>query len=240
MKTWRAIIVDDEPLARLEIIRLLGSYPQIIIVDEADSVQTAKNLIELLQPDLLFLDINLGTQSGFDLLEITERNFQIIFITAYDKYAIRAFEINALDYLLKPVHPERLRESIARLGHPLRNELKIKLEPFDKILVNNQSCSKFVTISSINYIEAKGDYTKINTHNSGTGIVHQTIKKWIELLPRNMFLQIHRSYIVNINNILEIKKRNNSSYQVMLSNINKQIPLSRTFFEKIKEHFRID
>lgn len=239
MKTWRAIIVDDEPLARLEMVRLLGSYPQITIVDEAYSVQSAKKLIELLQPDLLFLDINLGTQSGFDLLEITERNFQTIFITAYDKYAIRAFEINALDYLLKPVHPERLKESIARLGNPFKTELKIKLEPFDKILINNQNCSRFVTISSINYIEAKGDYTKIYTHNSGTGIVHQTIKKWMELLPGNMFLQIHRSYIVNINDIMEIKK-SNSSYEVKLSTQNKQIPLSRTFFKKVKEHFRID
>ena len=240
MKIWRAIIVDDEPLARLELKRLLGSYNQILIIDEASSVPSAKKSIELHQPDLLFLDINLGTQSGFDLLEIIEHNFQTIFVTAYDKYAIRAFENNALDYLLKPVHPERLKESISRLGNPFKNEIKFNLEPYDKLLVSNHAYSKFISVSSIMYIEAKGDYTCINVIDEYKGIVHQTIKKWTERLPENMFIQVHRSFIVNINLVQQIKKNKTGNFEIILNHSNTIIPISRNHLKKIKSKFRID
>jgi two-component system LytT family response regulator len=237
MKIWKTLIVDDEPLARFEIKRLLGSYQQISIVAEADSVPSAKKSIELLNPDLLFLDINLGTHSGFDLLELTEQNFQTIFVTAYDKYAIRAFEINALDYLLKPVHPDRLKESINRLGSPYKEDKKINLKPFDKILVSNQNCSKFITVSSIMYIEANGDYTKVFVNTGFKGHVHQTIKKWIERLPAKVFLQVHRSYIVNINLVNKIQKKPTGTYTTLLDNL--EIPISRKYLKKVKEKFSV-
>ncbi len=240
MKTWRAIIIDDEPLARLEIKRLLAVHSQINIVGEADSVPTAKASIEKLQPDLLFLDIDLGTQSGFDLLECTERNFQIIFVTAYDKFAIRAFKINALDYLLKPVHPERLNESINRLGNPFKSESKFELGPFDKILIGNHGCSKFISVNSITYIVAFGDYTRIFIADELKGLVHHTIKKWMERLPENMFAQVHRSFIININQVEEIKKTDNTHFKVSLKQTKSMIPVSRKYLKQLKTKFRID
>jgi len=240
MKIWRAIIVDDEPLARFEIKRLLSSYNQVSVIGEADSVPSARKVIESLLPDLVFLDIDLGTQSGFDLLEVVEHNFHTIFVTAYDKYAIRAFEINALDYLLKPVHPDRINESVKRLGNPFKNKLHFKLKPYDKILINNLNRSKFITISSINYIEAKGDYTKICIADGFTGLVHQTITKWMERLPPDLFIQVHRSYIINISHIQEIEKKQTGNYNVKLKHTKIFIPVSRNHLKKIKSRYRID
>ncbi len=240
MKIWKAIIVDDEPLARLELKRILEPFKQIIIVGEAESVISANQQIEQLQPDLVFLDINLGTQSGFDLLEITDKNFQTIFVTAYDEFAIRAFEINALDYLLKPVHPERLKNAILRLGSPFKEEHKVLLNPTDKILVGNQNRSRFISVKSISYIEANGDYTNVITSDGFKGIAHLAIKRWMERLPENLFIQIHRSYIVNINRIVEIIKNSNGNLKVVIANYGQQLPISRNYQKSIKEKYRID
>lgn len=240
MKTWKAIIVDDELLARLELRKLLDPFRQIIIVGEADSVKTASLQAEKLQPDLVFLDINLGTQTGFDLLEVTDSHFHTIFVTAYDEFAIRAFEINALDYLLKPVHPERLKKAISRLGSPFKEKPKVKLNPTDKILVNNQKRSKFISVKSISYVEANGDYTNVNTSEGFKGIAHMTIKKWLERLPDSLFIQIHRSYIVNINRINEIVKDQSGNLKVIVDNQKRRFPISRNFQKQIKEKYRID
>lgn len=235
---WKAIIVDEEPLAILELNRLLNEFSQILVVGQANSVPNAKTIIERLKPDLVFLDIDLGTQSGFDLLEKTEWNYHTIFVTEHEKFAIRAFELNAHDYLLKPVQPNRLKESIMRLGNPYKLEKKINFEPFDKILISNRNSSQFVTVSSINHIEAMGDYTKVYVNENFIGLVHQTMKRWLERLPEELFFQVHRSYIVNINGIKRIYKKSTSSYEVQYDHF--QIPISKNYFKKVKEKFRVD
>jgi len=239
MKKWTSIIVDDEPLARLELKRLLKVYDQISIIGESDSVHSAKEIIVEQKPDLVFLDIDLGTKSGFDLLEIIPVNFRVIFVTAFDEFAIRAFKVNALDYLLKPVHPERLKETISRLGNPFVEDVNFLLEPFDKILVTLLKCSRFVTVSSIIYIEAKGDYTQLVTIDGHTGIVHHSIKKWLSRLPSNMFSQVHRSFIVNIDHIKELKKKNKDSFDIYFERTAKKIPVSRNFSKEIKSRFEL-
>ena len=163
MKIWNTIIVDDEPYIRQELRTMLSEYDFIKILGESGDVKDAKELINSLKPELVFLDIDLGAYTGFDLLEQVETNFQTIFVTAYNEFAIRAFEVNALDYLLKPVNPDRLKETIKRLGNPYKEEKKVLLEPFDKILINQHSKSRFITVDSISYIEARGDYSKICT-----------------------------------------------------------------------------
>lgn len=238
MKTWKAIIVDEEPQAILELKRLLNEFSQILVVGQANSVPDATVIIERLKPDLVFLDIDIGTQTGFDLLEKTDWNYQSIFVTAYDKFALRAFEINAHDYLLKPVNPNRLKESIIRLGNPCKVEKKINFDPFDKILISNRNSSQFVTVSSINHIEAMGDYTKVYAKEHFIGLVHQTMKRWLERLPEELFFQVHRSHIVNINGIKKINKKSTSSYEVLFDHF--QIPISRNYFKKVKERFRVD
>lgn len=235
MKQWRALIVDDEPFARLELNRLLENYHQILIVGEAGSVSEAQNQIDCLRPDLVFLDIDLGPQTGFDLLELVENNFQTIFVTAYNEFALRAFEVNALDYLLKPINPLRLSDSIDRLGNPYKNVSSTYLKPFDKILVNCGKATRFISVSSIEYIEANGDYTTIYTIEGIKGTLHHTIKKWVDRLPSSVFCQVHRSYIVNINSIDLINTSNNGIKVLTIKRTKINIPVSRRFSKQIDQ-----
>jgi len=239
MKIWKALIVDDEALARLELRRMLQEHPQIDVLGEADSVPDALDAIQKLLPDILFLDIDLGAQTGFDLLEKVARNFRIVFVTAYDEYAIRAFKVNALDYLLKPIHPDRLRESVNRLGNPFHHETGFRLEPFDKILVSHQRYSRLVTVSSISYIEACGDYTSIFTRDGFRGSLHHTIKKWMERLPEKLFIQCHRSYIVNTERIRSLAKKDRERFEIDMDQPEITIPVSKGYSRKIVEKYRL-
>ena len=134
---YKTIIVDDERLARKEMCRLLGEFDEIAIAGEAENLSEALVLIEKEKPQLVFLDIQLSGENGFDLLEKTGRNFKLIFVTAFDAYAIRAFEVNALDYLLKPVNPERLAKAIERLAEEnnAKSEPRPPLEFDDRIFL---------------------------------------------------------------------------------------------------------
>ena len=239
MKIWKALIVDDEALARLELKRMLKEHPHIDVRGEADSVADAIEAIEKLTPDILFLDIDLGAQTGFDLLEKVARKFRIIFITAFDEYAIRAFKVNALDYLMKPIHPDRLRESVNRLGNPHHQGTGFHLEPYDKILVSHLRYSRLVTVSSISYIEACGDYTCIHTRDGFRGTLHHTLKRWMERLPEKMFIQSHRSYIVNTDRIKRLEKKTKESFEIVLDQPEILIPVSRGYSRKIVDAFRL-
>lgn len=232
-------MIDDEPLARMELRRLLGEYEFINIIGESGNINDAKIAIDTLNPDLVFLDIDLGKNTGFDLLEKVALTFQTIFVTAYNEFAIRAFEVNALDYLLKPVHPDRLEESLKRLGSPFKEEKKVLLKPFDKILINRNTSSHFITIDSISYIEAKGDYTKVCTQKNLSGVLHQTIKKWNEKLPNDIFYQVHRSFIVNLNHIEELVNKENNRYDIRLKYLTKLVPVSKSYSKFLRDRFAI-
>lgn len=239
MKQWKALLIDDELIARTELKRLLEKYEQINIIGEAGSVDESVDVINNTKPDLLFLDIDLGTLSGFDLLEKVECNFQIIFVTAFDEYAIRAFEVNALDYLLKPVNPLRLKDSIARLGNPHAETKQLFLKPFDKLLIKSMKASWFITVSSIESIEANGDYTIVRSASGKKGIVHQTIAKWVSRLPSEMFIQVHRSFIVNTDHIESLNRRDNGLIEIITKHNKKTIPVSRNFSRKFLSRYKI-
>jgi two-component system LytT family response regulator len=239
MKIWKALIIDDEPLARSELRRMLREHPQIDITGEAGSVPDATDAIEKLSPDILFLDIDLGAQTGFDLLERVARNFRVIFVTAYDEYAIRAFQVNALDYLLKPIHPERLTEALKRLGDPCHTETGFRLEPFDKILVSHQRYSRLISVSNISYIEACGDYTCIYTRDGFRGTLHHTIRRWVERLPEKMFIQCHRSRIVNVDRIKRLDRKGRERFEIVLDQPDVSIEVSKGYSKKIVESYRL-
>lgn len=239
MKTLNSIIIDDEPLARVELRRLLSKYNHISVIGEADSVPSAINLINVTVPDLVFLDIDLGKQTGFDLLERVPHNFHVIFVTAFDDFAIRAFNVNALDYLLKPVNPARLDETIYRINSSQNIKQEYSLNMDDKILINKTRCSKLIDVSSILFIEACGDYTIINTITGTSGIVHHSIKKWLDKLPEKVFIQCHRSYIINLNQLVEFRKSNKENMEVIFENTPLTVPVSRRFSQKIKTHFTL-
>jgi two-component system LytT family response regulator len=157
-KSFRALVIDDERLARKDLIALLGAHDQVTVVGEAEDVPSAINTIQALNPDVIFLDIQMPGDSGFDLLEKTEVKAHIIFVTAYDEYAIRAFEVNALDYLLKPVNPERLAKALEKLElqeREPRAEIR-KLNYDDRLFLMVGRSFKFLPVNAIlnmNFVE---------------------------------------------------------------------------------------
>ena len=233
----KAIIVDDERLARVNMKKLLEPHPEIEIVGEAGSCNSALELINIHQPELIFLDIQLSGETGFDLLELIDNSIKIIFVTAYDEFAIRAFEVNAIDYLLKPVNPARLKESIERV---INREKEKKsdakcYEYSDSIYVRlNNYASRFIKISSITFIEPVGNYSKIVTIEGKHCLVLKTLKQWQEELPDNNFVRIHRSSIVNIEHVERIEKKSNTHHRAYLKNVPEPLEVSRRYAKKLK------
>jgi two-component system, LytTR family, response regulator len=237
IKPLKAIIIDDERLARVNLIKLLEPYKEIEILAEASSCKSALEMINLHKPQLIFLDIQLSGETGFDLLEIIDNTIKIIFVTAFDEYAIRAFEVNAVDYLLKPVNPDRLKASVERVINKedlQKNATKV-YEYTDNIYVwLNNNTSKFIKISSIMFIEPVGNYSRIITIDGKHGLILKTLKQWQEELPVNNFIRIHRSCIINIEHVDHIEKKLNAQTKVFLKNIPEPFEVSRRFSRKLK------
>jgi two-component system LytT family response regulator len=237
MTYLKAIIVDDERLARVNLRKLLEPHPEIEIVGETGSCNGAIDLINLYNPQLIFLDIQLGGETGFDLLEMMDSTIKIIFVTAYDEYAIRAFEVNVIDYLLKPVNPERLKVSIERVivRERVQKNTAKSYEYSDSIYVHlNNYASRFIKISSITFIEPVGNYSKIVTIEGKHCLVLKTLKQWQEELPDNNFVRIHRSSIVNIEHVERIEKKSNTQHRAYLKNIQEPFEVSRRYAKKLK------
>lgn len=237
MTKIKAVIVDDERLARVNLRRLLEHHPEIEIVGEASSCKGTIEMINQYNPQLIFLDIQLSGETGFDLLEMIDNSIKIIFVTAYDEYAIRAFEVNAIDYLLKPVNPERLKVAIERVvtkETAEKSEVK-SYEYSDNIYVHlNNYASRFIKISSITFIEPVGNYSKIVTIEGKHCLVLKTLKQWQEELPDNNFVRIHRSSIVNIEHVDRIEKKSNTQHMAFLKNIPEPLEVSRRYAKKLK------
>jgi len=235
-KQFSALIVDDERLARKDLISLLAEHKNIKIIGEADDVPSAITAIEQLRPDIIFLDIQMPGESGFDLLDRVEVNAKIIFVTAFDEYAIRAFEINALDYLLKPVNPDRLERTISRLEQneePEIHEMR-KLNYDDRLFLLINDGMNFLRIKSILSIQAAGDYTEIVTKDATKGLTLKSMKEWEHRLPEQYFCRIHRSTIINLEYIDRLEEWFNYSYKVYLKGIEKPFVMSRRYVAKLK------
>jgi two-component system LytT family response regulator len=238
MHRIRALVVDDEPLARKAIISLIGDYPSIEVVGEAGNADQAARMIEEQQPELLFLDIQMPGKTGFDLLNEVSFQGNVIFITAYDEYALRAFEINALDYLMKPISPERLKKAIERLDEqeekhapPLNQDLRMD----DRLFLLMGKHMVFLKISSIVYIQAEGDYTQVTTSEGRRGLILKSMKEWEKRLPKSHFCRIHRSYIVNLDYVEEVDKEYNYDFSVKLKNSDTILVMSRRYARLLKE-----
>lgn len=235
--TFKSIIVDDEELAREDLKALLNDFSEIEIIGESETVEETKELIEKLNPDLIFLDIQMPGKSGFDLLEEIQCSAKIIFVTAYDEYAIRAFEVNAIDYLMKPVNKERLSQSIERLKVEKENTKNIqeKLEFNDNIFLTVNNHYQFVKIGSIIKIISAGNYTEIYTSTNIKGLVLKSLKEWEDRLPANYFVRIHRSAIINIEFVEHLEEWFNYSYKVYLKGIDDPLVISRRYAATLKQ-----
>ncbi len=236
MNKLKAIVVDDERLARIELISMLKEFDNISVVAEADDVTSAITEIENHNPDVVFLDIQMPGKSGFELLDLVELNAKVIFVTAFDEFAIRAFEINALDYLLKPVNPERLKIAIERLDNKTidKEATDKKINYDDHLLLNISNKLKFIKVNSIVSITAASDYSNIVLQDGKKGLTLKTMKEWERRLPIQYFCRIHRSNIVNLNYVDYLEEWFNNSHKVYLKNINEPLIMSRRYVANLK------
>lgn len=235
-KIFKAIIADDERLARSDLKTLLTSYENIEIVDEADNIKSTIEAIDRSKPDVIFLDIQMPGESGFDLFEKTKVTPKVIFITAHDEYAIRAFEVNALDYLLKPIHPRRLDDAIERLEiEDIHDERERELDYEDRLFLTLDSQMLFLKIKTIICIHAAGDYTEVITKDGNKGLALKSMKEWEKRLPKKYFVRIHRSSIINMECIDHLEEWFNYSYRVHIKGIKEPLVMSRRYSAKLKQ-----
>ncbi len=240
------LIIDDEKLARELLREYLEAYPQIEIIGECSKGTEAVEQINKLKPDLIFLDVQMPGMSGFDVLDEIEHEPYVIFATAYDQYAIKAFERNAVDYLLKPLDQERFRLALERALKRKTMEAgnledllgSLRQVPqrtsFDSHLFVQKSEKLFnLPVEEIVYLEASGDYTVISTKNDQF-VSSSGIGKLEELMNPEMFIRVHRSTIVNVNYMKEIERHFNGGMIVKMQN-GKSFPVSRTYAKVIRK-----
>jgi two-component system, LytTR family, response regulator len=207
------IIIDDEPFAREDLRETLKNHPGVRIIGEAGSVAEAKKLLDTATPDLVFLDIQLWGGSGFDLVPDIPPSADIVFFTAHDRFAVRAFEVNALDYLLKPVTEARLAASIARHkkkgGRPERRPGPAKpLVETDQIYIRTDKERRFVPVNTVvAVLSMGGNYTAVHLADGRRPLVRETLKQWEALLPETLFRRIGRSTIVNTRRLRSVEKQ---------------------------------
>lgn len=238
----KAYIVDDEPLARDELKYLLGRSKEVDILGDTDSIENALMDIAALKPDLVFIDIELTEDNGLSLakqLQTIDPSPAIVFATAYDEYALQAFEVNAVDYLLKPVDEYRMQKTLEKvkliktkefaLDSNVKNDRNGKIP----ILVNDRII--LLNCKDILYIESVEGKCLIKT-NCQEYIVNDPLVEWEKKLNRFQFLRVHRSYLVNLDEIEEIDPWFNSTYNLIIKGSLK-VPVSRTYVKELKKAF---
>lgn len=206
MKKIKAVIVEDSRLARNELKELIKKHPEIEIIGEAENVDLGFQLINSVQPDLLFLDINMPEKDGFELLEMLDKVPITIFTTAFDEYAIKSFEYNALDYLLKPINPKRFARAIEKVSASLtekeeRNSKKLTLD--NQIFLRDGEKCWLVKISDIYLFEVDGNYTKIFFQEE-KATISKSLNQIEEKLPEDYFFRANRNQIINMQYIGKI------------------------------------
>lgn len=227
-----AFIVEDSRLARQELYELLKSYQTIEVVGEAKSVTEAIVSIDKLQPELIFLDINLPDGTGFDVLSQINRCPEVIFTTAYDEFALKAFELNALDYLLKPISEKRFNQALEKLN--VESLEKQNKGPIDhKIFVKDNDRCWLIDISDIKYFMSQGNYTQIH-FNDQQPMIYRSLIQIHERLPEKQFFRANRSYIVNINYIKNIEPYGSSGLLLTMDD-DHEIDVSRRHASHFKQ-----
>ncbi|TCJ14347.1 response regulator [Flaviaesturariibacter flavus] len=239
----RAIIIDDERLARTELRKLLQEFPEIEIVDEAGNVDEGLAKIEQHNPELIFLDIQMPGKTGFDLLAELDKAPEVIFTTAYDDYALKAFEVNALDYLLKPVEPKRLADAIHKLqgegnggtnGHGEPGTLnRSLLAENDQVFVKDGDRCWFVRLGEIRLFESVGNYAKVFFGNNKP-LILKSLNALEERLDEKVFFRANRKHIVNLRLIEKIEPYFNGGLLLELKG-GEKIEVSRRQTVKFKE-----
>jgi two-component system LytT family response regulator len=239
MKRLTSLIIDDERLARVNLRKKLYMFSEIEVIGESNSIESGIRAIADLNPDLLFLDIRLSDGNGFDLLNQVEFRGRVIFQTAYDEYAYRAFEINAIDYLLKPITKERLRKAIDNIIN-VTNENNARITPKfrynDRIMIEQSRSIYFIKVENIICIKAVREYTSIFEKGGKEYVVLKSIGDWQKELPDEHFARIHRNCVVNFNYI-ERSERYGNTANIYLTGMHEAILISRGYYKMIKTRY---
>lgn len=239
----KAVIIDDEPLSREIVKAYLKAFPEIEVAQECSDGFEGVKAIQQHNPDLIFLDIQMPKITGFEMLELIDQKPAVIFITAYDSFAIKAFEANAVDYLLKPVAEDRFRSAILKwksqvtpaTPEPMERVLSTMSTAAgqqNRIVVKTGSKVKIIPAHEILYLEADDDFVKIFTAE-GSFLKNKTMSFYEQSLDAAQFVRVHRSYIVQINQITKIEPYQKETHLAILRD-GKQIPVSKTGYAKLK------
>jgi two-component system, LytTR family, response regulator len=239
----KCLVIDDEPLARSIVLEYLQDYPDIEVVQECgDGFEGVKAIMQH-QPDLIFLDIQMPKINGFEMLELVEQVPGVIFTTAFDEYAIKAFEANAIDYLLKPFSKERFEAALKKwLGSQVVEPLTKTVawdeivgkqpEEQSRIVVKAGNNIRIIPVSEVLYLEAYDDYVKIHTKD-GTFLKKKTMSYYEETLDTTQFVRIHRSYILALQQLTRIEPFEKESHLALLKN-GTSIPISKTGYTRLR------
>ena len=237
----KALIIDDERLARKELTSLLTAHEQIIIVGEAGNADDAEALIAEKRPDLLFLDINMPGRSGFELLGSLDHAPHVIFVTAYDEHALKAFSVNALDYLLKPIDPDRLAAAVGKLQDQHDTQLPTRevLRESDQIFLKDGEKCWFVTLKDVRSFESEGNYVRIRFSDQKP-LVLRSLNKLEEKLDPLVFFRANRKHIINLRWVESIEPWFSGGLMVKLKHTGKDsvqetIEVSRRQAARFKE-----
>lgn len=238
----KAILIDDEPLSREIVKSYLRKFPLIEVVDECNDGFEGVKSIQQHQPDLVFLDIQMPKINGFEMLELIHPMPPVIFITAFDDYALKAFEANAIDYLLKPVSEERFQKAIQKFldkSTGITNKTADLLDTMAKspsqnnrIVVKTGNKVKIIPVHDIQYLEADDDFVKIFT-DEGSFLKNKTLSFYEQTLDPQQFVRVHRSYLIHIGQITKIEPYQKETHMAVLRN-GQQIPISKTGYSKLK------
>jgi len=247
----RVIIVDDEPLARAVLREHLGAHADVDIVGECANGFEAVKAIAELAPDLVFLDIQMPKLDGFEVVELAGAKTHYVFVTAYDQFALRAFDVHALDYLLKPFSRERLAQALAharaRLAAPapglgeeamraLVSEAQARHQPLERVLIRDGARVHVIPVDRIDYIEAQDDYVAFHA-DGRTWLKNQRMAELESQLDPQAFLRVHRSYIVNLGAIARIEPTGKDGHCALLKS-GARVPISRSGYQKVRDLLR--
>lgn len=238
-----AVIIDDEPLARSVVVEYLQAFPQITVAAECGDGFEGLKAIQQHKPAVIFLDIQMPKINGFEMLELIEEPPAVVFATAFDEYAIKAFEAHAVDYLLKPFSQERFNKAVEKVlaQNPAQQKASVKelvseaaqnLSQAERIVVKNGGKIKIINIHTIKYLEAADDYVKIQTAE-GSFLKAKTMGFYESVLPADAFVRIHRSYLVNVQEITRIDPYEKESHLAILRS-GEKLPVSKAGYQKLK------
>jgi len=235
----KALLIDDEVLVREDLRRLLAAHPEVSIAGEAGTVASARKLLGTAGYDLVFLDIQLIGGTGFDLVPHVSPAARIIFVTAYDQHALRAFEVNALDYLLKPVAPARLAQALARLVTPPPDDPqppRVPLAAGDRLLLRLGSGNeRFVCLADIRQIVSCENYSEVWLDAGEHVLVRKTLAAWEATLPATHFVRVHRTTIVNTARVTRIERVTEATSRVYLDGVADPVTASYRYLLALRE-----